>query len=79
MAGTIEGGKRAAATNLVKYGPDFYARIGSMGGKNGHTGGFGAFLRCDGCELDDLLGLEHTKARCAGYRGGKKSRRGKPY
>lgn len=32
MAGTKEGGKRAAATNKDKYGDDFYARIGAKGG-----------------------------------------------
>lgn len=40
MAGTREGGKRAAATNKAKYGEDFYAKIGEQGGKNGNTGGF---------------------------------------
>lgn len=42
MAGTKAGGQAAAATNKKKYGSDFYARIGSMGGQNGHTGGFAA-------------------------------------
>jgi hypothetical protein len=42
MAGTKEGGKKCAATNKAKYGPDFYANIGAMGGKKGHTGGFAA-------------------------------------
>ena len=42
MAGTKQGGTRAAKTNKTKYGHDFYARIGAMGGKNGHTGGFAA-------------------------------------
>lgn len=40
MAGTKEGGKKAAATNLLRHGDDFYARIGAKGGRNGHTGGF---------------------------------------
>lgn len=40
MAGTKEGGKAAAATNKHKYGADFYAKIGAMGGKKGKTGGF---------------------------------------
>lgn len=40
MSGTIEGGRKAAKTNLLKHGSDFYARIGSRGGKKGHTGGF---------------------------------------
>lgn len=32
MAGTIEGGKRAAATNKKLYGEDFYKRLGHKGG-----------------------------------------------
>lgn len=40
MAGTKEGGKKAAKTNREKHGDNFYARIGAIGGKNGHTGGF---------------------------------------
>lgn len=40
MAGTVAGGKAAAATNKAKYGADFYARIGAKGGKLGTTGGF---------------------------------------
>lgn len=42
MAGTARGGRLAAQRNKRKYGSDFYARIGRMGGKNGHTGGFAA-------------------------------------
>ncbi len=42
MAGTIEGGKAAAETNKSRYGSDFYAKIGSIGGKKGRTGGFAA-------------------------------------
>lgn len=61
MAGTLEGGKKAAITNKEKYGPDFYARIGSIGGKNGRTGGF-----YGNPEL----------ARLAGARGGRLSKRG---
>lgn len=40
MAGTKIGGLRAAKTNKEKYGPEFYKKIGSKGGKLGHTGGF---------------------------------------
>lgn len=36
MAGTKEGGKKAAATNKAKYGADFYREMG----RKGHTGGF---------------------------------------
>ena len=39
MAGTKQGGKAAASTNKTKYGADFYAKIGAMGGKKGRTGG----------------------------------------
>jgi uncharacterized protein len=61
MAGTKKGGQKAAATNKAKYGNDFYARIGQMGGKLGHTGGFAA---------------NRELAREAGRIGGRKSRRG---
>lgn len=61
MPGTKAGGAKAALTNKLKYGPEFYANIGRRGGKNGHTGGFAANL-----EL----------AREAGRKGGKISRRG---
>lgn len=40
MAGTAEGGAKARAKNIAKYGEDFYSRIGKIGGKNGRTGGF---------------------------------------
>lgn len=62
MAGTKNGGKSAAATNKAKYGKDFYARIGAMGGKKGHTGGFAA---------------NRELARTAGAKGGRISRRSK--
>ena len=62
MAGTIEGGRKAAKTNKEKYGSNFYANIGRRGGRNGHTGGFAS--------NPDL-------ARRAGRKGGKISKRGK--
>lgn len=65
MAGTEKGGKEAAKTNKKKYGSDFYAKIGAMGGKRGHTGGFAA-----GKEGRD-------RARKFGAIGGRLSRRGK--
>ena len=61
MPGTIEGGRKAAATNKKKYGNEFYASIGRKGGKNGHTGGFAA---------------NPELAREAGRKGGKISKRG---
>lgn len=63
MAGTKIGGQRAAATNKVKYGSDFYGRIGAKGGKISKTGGFG----------NGEVGRE--LARRAGAKGGKISRR----
>lgn len=60
MGGTVEGGKKAAATNKLKHGEDFYQKIGQRGGRNGHTGGF-----CD-----------RELARRAGRLGGLKSKRG---
>lgn len=62
MPGTIQGGKKAAETNKERYGKDFYARIGTVGGKIGRTGGFYA---------------NRELAREAGAKGGRKSRRGK--
>jgi general stress protein YciG len=61
MAGTKDGGAKAAATNKAKYGSDFYARIGASGGKVGRTGGFYA---------------NRDLARQAGAKGGRLSRRG---
>lgn len=61
MPGTVAGGKKAAAKNLAND-PNFYARIGRIGGSNGRTGGFAA--------NPDL-------ARIAGAMGGRKTRRKK--
>jgi uncharacterized protein len=47
MAGTVIGGQLAAKTNKLKYGLGFYARIGAIGGRNGHTGGF-AYMKAHG-------------------------------
>lgn len=71
ISGSIIGGQKAAATNKAKYGPDFYQRIGSLGGKKGKTGGFASPVLCD-CDYKEEL---HKKASCAGFSGGKKSRR----
>ena len=62
MAGTKAGGMKAAKTNLKKYGLDFYRNIGSMGGRNGKSGGFA---------------VNHELARIAGAKGGRMSRRSK--
>ena len=60
MAGTKIGGMKAARTNLKKHGNDFYVRIGTKGGRNGHTGGFAA---------------NPELARIAGRKGGRISTR----
>ena len=62
MGGTKAGGMKAAATNKERHGKEFYALIGSKGGRNGHTGGFYA---------------NPELAKRAGAIGGKKSKRGK--
>lgn len=69
MAGTYEGGKKAAATNKKEYGDDFYARIGKMGGEASKAGGFAS----EKVGSDGLTGKE--RARIAGAKGGRKSRR----
>lgn len=61
MAGTKAGGIKAAAKNKAKD-PNFYAKIGAKGGRNGHTGGFAA---------------NPQLARVAGAKGGRISRRRK--
>lgn len=61
MSGTKAGGLRAAQTNKERHGEDFYARIGAMGGRNGHTGGFAA---------------NPALAKLAGKKGGIIGRRG---
>lgn len=62
MSGTKSGGLKAAATNKAKHGAGFYQRIGAMGGRNGHTGGFAS---------------NPELARRAGEKGGRMSQRGK--
>ncbi len=71
MAGTKIGGRKAATTNKTKYGSDFYASIGAKGGKRGKTGGFASEKKGD----DGLTGRE--RARMAGSKGGRISRRSK--
>lgn len=60
MSGTKAGGQKAAQSNKYMYGHDFYAKIGAVGGKNGHTGGFFA---------------DRKLASTAGRIGGLKSRK----
>lgn len=73
MAGTSEGGKKAAQTNKARYGTEFYAKIGAVGGTRSSTGGFYSAV-CEGCEW---MSTPHRKAECAGAKGGTISRRGK--
>lgn len=62
MAGTKAGGLAAAKTNKARYGKEFYARIGQVGGKATGMKGFA---------------LDRERAREAGKKGGTISRRGK--
>lgn len=62
MAGTVAGGRAAATTNKQRYGNDFYAKIGAIGGRKGKTGGFYA---------------NRELARIAGAKGGRISKRTK--
>ncbi len=72
MAGTKEGGRKAALTNKLKHGEDFYKNIGRKGGTSGmHNGGFASKKR----GKDGLTGSE--RAKIAGAKGGRKSKRGK--
>lgn len=64
MGGTLEGGRKTRDKNLAKD-PDYYKKIGAIGGKNGRTGGFGAGEK------------GRAQARVAGRTGGLKSRRTK--
>lgn len=60
MSGTKIGGMKAAYTNRIRHGINFYAEIGAKGGRNGHTGGFAS---------------NPELAKIAGKKGGAKSRR----
>lgn len=72
MSGTKLGGKKAAAKNLARD-PEFYSRIGKIGGTRGHSGGFASQTQCN-C---NILSFQHTKPQCAGKIGGMRSRRRK--
>lgn len=63
MSQTLAGAKKTAATNKRKYGENYYAEIGSLGGKKKNPNkGFGS---------------NKELARTAGTKGGAISRRGK--
>ena len=70
MAGTREGGLKAAKTNLERYGEDFYKITGQKGGRVCCDGGFAS----NKVGKDGLTGLQ--RARIAGAKGGSISRRG---
>lgn len=70
MAGTKEGGRKAALKNKELHGEDFYRNIGRIGGQRGRTGGFASYNVGE----DGLTGRE--RARVAGAKGGSISRRG---
>lgn len=70
MAGTHEGGLKAAASNRA-HDPDFYRNISRIGGANGHTGGFAS----ETVGSDGLTG--HQRAVIAGAKGGRISKRGR--
>lgn len=55
----VEGGRKAAIKILARD-PDHYRKIGAIGGRKGHTGGFAA---------------NRTLARLAGSLGGHRSKR----
>ena len=70
MSGTVEGGRKTYETNIARHGRDFYAKIGQMGGRRSCNGGFAS----DKVGPDGLTGYQ--RARVAGSKGGKISRRG---
>ena len=70
MSGTLQWGLKAKETNYQKHGSDFYRRIGAMGGRNGHTGGFAS----DKVGKDGLTGRQ--RASLVGKGGGRNGKRG---
>ena len=70
MTGTKAGGAKAAKTNKLRHGENFYSRIGAKGGKvSTPTGGFGS----DKKGPDGLTGRQ--RAKLAGAIGGSRSTR----
>lgn len=62
MAGTKAGGIKAARTNKLRNGEDFYAKIGKMGGMKSTGGGFAS--------------MTHEQVSACGKKGGCRGRRG---
>lgn len=73
MSGTLAGGRKAALTNRLRHGDNFYKRIGREGGQRSCNGGFAS----DKVGEDGLTGRE--RARLVGAEGGRKSIRGSSY
>lgn len=69
MAGNVNGGKKTAAINRKKYGSDYYARLGALGGKKSRNGGFASNV----VGADGLTGRQRASA--AGAVGGRISKR----
>jgi general stress protein YciG len=67
MAGTTEGGRKAAITNRARYGKRFYQLIGRIGGS-------ATFAECG-----TIKGFARNPelAKIAGAKGGKVGKRGK--
>lgn len=61
MSGTITGGRKAAETNKIKYGEDFYKIIAAKGGRAKVPKGFSMMTR--------------KQRSLAGTLGGRKSKR----
>lgn len=70
MSGTVAGGLKTKKTILERHGSDWYKKIGKIGGRNGHSGGFASTV----VGKDGLTGQE--RASRAGRIGGLKSKRG---
>lgn len=62
MGDTVAGGLKARETMYKLHGRDYYANIGRIGGRNGHTGGFAS---------------NPELAKKAGSIGGQRGKRGK--
>ena len=62
MGNTKAGGKKVAITNKLKYGDDYYVKMGQLGGRKKVPKGFAR--------------MDKEKVRAAGKLGGTRSKRG---
>lgn len=69
MGQSLQGAKKAAATNLAKD-PDFYRKIGSVGGKAGKIGYFSTISKR---ELK-RIGSEGGKAKARNFNNSSKEK-----